>query len=375
MAEDLGKRLLAEIEETGLDESYDETKPIPYFGLPVLDRILHAVQPAAVARAKSSPPIIELASLTYGGGATQLLYLLSATAVLPQTYGGKHASVVIIDTDNTFSVARLAQQLRTQIQAPSCTPNAAVDIERTVPDSLSHVHVLRPQSPEATIAALRALPAYLFDPHKHHSSDRAMAFVALDSATAFAWQARAEEAEPAATAPHASLADALRDISRQLASPVILTAHYLQPVPMGSNSVQPRPSIRSALPAVLSVLPSLRLLVRRSGVRRFPAGISASEARREAGDRQRVVDIGKFECMVNRWGMVGGEERGLERFEFRILPEGHVEGIVTVICARAVPVRAKIGRECIPESRTKTEKSQYRDTTDPSGWQTNPYPS
>nr|POE56253.1 hypothetical protein CFP56_50797 [Quercus suber] len=358
MADDFGKRLLAEIEETGLHEvrkrerrkdafwtfhpssanknkqilhsiqlrTHDATKLIPYFGLPALDRILHAVQPPSTATSRPSPPVIELTSLTHGGGSTHLLYHLCATAALPHTSGGKHASAVVVDTDNTFSIPRLAQQLRTQIETQSrrAAVGVGVDVERTLLDSLRHIHVLRPQSATATVAALRALPAYLFDARKHHSIDRALAFVALDSATAFS--------PGSGGGDHAGdserLAVALQDIvARQLASPMILTAHFLYPMPVGRSSNQAYVSLRSPLPVALAALPTLRLLVRRSAVRRFPAGISANEARREASDRQRAVDAGRFECMVNEWKMSWAEQtevREVTGFEFRILREGVV---------------------------------------------------
>lgn len=312
-------------------QSHDDTTPIPYFGLPTLDRIVHATRPTTTTKAASSlVPIIDLTSLTPGGGSTHLLYHLTTLAVLPQTYGGRQASVVVVDTDNTFSISRLAQQLRLYITQSH--PESDSDLDQIILVSLTHIHVLRPQSLASTIAALRALPAYLFDPSKHHSVDRAIAFLALDSATAFLWQARAE-AEAAAIAnaftniyaTYATLGQTLHSLSLTLACPLILTSLHIGPLP--SSHIH---SLRPSLPAALSSLPTVRLVVRRVPIRRFPAGISVDEARREAGDRQRAVDAGKFECVLNQWGIEEGMVRGLrdeeKGFGFRITPEGVMMG-------------------------------------------------
>ena len=86
--------------------------------------------------------------------------------------------------------------------------------------------------------------------------------------------------------------------------------------------------MRFALPAPLSQLPLLRLIVQRKPVRKFPVGMSVQEALREAEARQRAVEEGRFECLVNEWGM---DERTVERlsrseggmgFGFRIRADG-----------------------------------------------------
>lgn len=54
--------------------------------------------------------------------------------------------------------------------------------------------------------------------------------------------------------------------------------------------------------------------------------ISVESAQREARDRLKAVEEGKFECFVNEWGV---DERSLRRlqsagggFEFKILEDG-----------------------------------------------------
>ena len=59
-------------------------------------------------------------------------------------------------------------------------------------------------------------------------------------------------------------------------------------------------------------------------MRKFPPGISVQDARREAEERFKAVEEGRFECFVDGWGVDErrlGEGRG---FGFRLLGEGLV---------------------------------------------------
>ncbi|KAK5120674.1 hypothetical protein LTR85_006032 [Meristemomyces frigidus] len=350
MAEDLGKRLLAEVEEAGLDEIFqslrlqDESAP-SHFGIHVLDRLIQAITGARPPTAKlkpAPPPIVELTSLASGGGKTHLIYCLAALAILPVYLNGKQACVVILDTDGSFSVPRLAEQLLNTIKQQQRTELSESDGTDTIASALKHVHIFRPQSLDSTVATLDSLPSYLFDRSKHHSIDRAVGFVVLASASAFYWQHRADEddasllqnTDPAQAAPskptgYASLTIALKAASAAFSCPIILTSWHLGPAPASfhSNSAEAR-SLRPSLPAPLSQLPMLRLIVQRVPVRKFPAGVSVEEARREAAHRQTAVEEGKFEAIVNEWGV---DERTLQKvqsvgagFGFKITKDGLV---------------------------------------------------
>jgi len=333
MAADLGKRLLAEVEEVGLDEvghmsntelGKDGSEltfaqilqtirfrhdPEPArFGFPALNKIINAAildksNPPAV------PPIIEIASQAPGSGTTQIIYLLIATAILPTSLGGKESCVAILDTDNTFSVPRLVQQLR--IALPPDSPPS------TIASALSHVHIFRPQSLASLQATLQSLPDYFFE-GSHPSTHRPLSFLALDSLTAFHWQTKAAEEdrafanqhlpepEPSELAsstsnitPHPDLPTLLKSTATILAAPLLLTSHSV------------------AINTPRSALPTLRLTASRRAVRNFSPTISVAEALREAGDRQRAVEASSWEVRVADSGSIRGKG-----FDFKITSEG-----------------------------------------------------
>jgi hypothetical protein len=336
MAADLGKRLLAEVEEVGLDEVGHMTKiklgksgseltfvqilqtirfrhnPEPTrFGLPALDKIINAAildksNPPAI------PPIIEIASQAPGSGTTHTIYLLTATAILSTSAGGKESCVAILDPDNTFSVPRLVQQLR--LALPPDTPPS------TIATALSHVHIFRPQSLTCLHATLQSLPDYFFK-GSHQSTHRPLSFLALDSVTAFHWQTKAAEEDrafanqhppvqepsestPATNAIQPDLPTLLKTTTATLATPLLLTSHL------------------TAINTPRSALPTLRLTVSRRAVRNFPPTISVTEALRDAGDRQRAVEASSWEVRVADSGSLRGKG-----FDFRIMGEGvRVEG-------------------------------------------------
>ncbi|KAM0705476.1 hypothetical protein Q7P35_006835 [Cladosporium inversicolor] len=313
MAADMGKRLLAEVEEVGLDEILQtirfrhDLEPAR-FGLPVLDVIINAAildksNPPAV------PPILDIASQAPGSGTTHIIYLLTATAILPTSLGGKESCVAILDTDSTFSVPRLVQQLH--LLLPPDTPPS------TIATALSHVHIFRPQSLTSLIATLESLPEYFFT-GSHPSTHRPLSFLALDSLTAFHWQTKAAEEDRAFANQHPSesessettsetanaitqhdLPTTLKTIATALATPLLLTSHS------------------AVINTPRSALPTLRLTVSRRAVRNFPPTVSVAEALREADDRQRAVEASNWEVRVSD----SGSQRGTG-FDFRITSEG-----------------------------------------------------
>ncbi|KAI7265233.1 hypothetical protein KC345_g8533 [Hortaea werneckii] len=337
MAEDLGKTLLAEVEEIGLDEllntlrTRDDITPT-YFGLSQLDRLIRTIVSSKSAVAKGTPPqpVVELASIASGGGKTHILYCLIVIAICPRSSGGREACAIILDTDGTFSVDRLAQQIRKHLTINRTTSNAEegpdTDIDDIIFSCLKHVHLFRPQSLASTIHTLEDLPSQLFDQTRHHSYNRTVGFIALDSASTFHWQTRSDEEEAAFLAstepqsPHQhpsskppnyqQLTTALRKATQTFSCPAIFTSWHLGPTPhLNTQGPDPR-SLRPPLPATLSQLPLLRLIVQRKAVRKFPVGMSITEALREADARQTAMEEGRFECFVNEWGM---DERTVER--------------------------------------------------------------
>jgi len=207
------------------------------------------------------------------------------------------------------------------------------DIKQVVSSALRHVHIFRPQSLVSTVATLDSLPNYLFDKSKHFSFDRRVGLLALDSASAFYWLEKAEEEDAAFLAATSSirepqgqkppgaktvseytaLATALKSASKVFSCPVVITTWHLGPTAStaqfhaGSSSSSSR-SLRPSLPAPMATLPTLRLVMQRKAVRKFPPGVRVEEALREAGDRLKAVEEGRFEANVCEWGV---EERTL----------------------------------------------------------------
>lgn len=301
-----------------------------------------------MAKGSPSQPVVELTSTASGGGKTHILYCLTAIAVCPKSSGGKEACVIILDTDGTFSVDRLAQQIKKHLTpnrtTSSLEEHSDTDLDDAIFSCLKHVHLFRPQSLTSTILTLEDLTSHLFNPTDHHSYDRTVGFIALDSLSTFYWQQRSAEEEaalhalteppqspaqqPPSSKPYQHLTTALRDATLTFSCPAIFTTWHLGPTSQNQGP-EPHRSLRPALPLPTSQLPLLRLIVQRKPVRKFPVGMSIQEALREAEDRQRAVEEGRFECFVNEWGV---EERTLQRlsqsgtgttgFGFRIGADG-----------------------------------------------------
>lgn len=304
---------------------------------------------------------MEISSSISAAGKSQLLYYLTALAVLPRTYGdipvgGRDAAVIYMDTDGRFDsdwlrvVARgIAQQRQTQFESGAGREEStADDLESLLVSCFEHVHVFRPQSSSSLLATLRILDTYLFDLSSHRSASRPVHLLILDSATAFFWQDRLRD-EVARTEdigrPRADIerereqkqsfylsdlyADLVRELKRlqsRLGCAIVYTTTVSGGRPIqGSDSHHPAGlfdpyspsvlsttrslSLRPALPAPWGTLPNLRLIVHRDSVRPFPSTMSADDAEKEAPLRQDVVHQGKFSAWVNVWGHEGWPRR------------------------------------------------------------------
>lgn len=311
------------------------SQPYSPFGFTPLDRLLKVANEGCVNPSKT-PMIIELTSIHPGAGPIHLLYHLTALAALPRDCGGRQSCAVIFDTDGDFDVERLVSQLRLVITTNQSLEEATVDNDATILHALRQVHILRPQSLASLTATLEALSSYLFNPNHHFSFDRQVSFIAIDSASAFYWQDRAEtedaaffaktSGEPGAAAPqsgYAALTTALKRVCGTLQCPAIFTSWHLGPKTTASHASR---SFRPPLPAPFSTLPTLRLACQRVPVRKFPPMISVDGAQKEAADRRKAVEEGTFECFVNEWGL---DERTLRKFqsvgggfEFKIMESG-----------------------------------------------------
>lgn len=308
---------------------------------------------SSAPRQKRPSPVVEISSSLSGAGKTQLLYYMTARAILPRAYGGVsigglEAAVVWMDADDRFDVYRLRNVAEGIIrQAPESVDDEALDqqtglfsdgqLTEILTSSLQHVHVFRPQSSSALLATLRTLDKYLYDLSRHHSASRPLHMLVIDSATAFFWQdklrdevARTEEIgrrRPEVDQKreknqifqlsdlYAQIVNELKRLQGLFGCAVVYTTTVSsgrppasttsgQSGPLGPYDRPPSqtPSLRPALPAPWGTFPVLRLVVHRDTVRPFPPAMSAHDARRDAPMRQSVVAQGKFSAWVNAWG-------------------------------------------------------------------------
>ncbi|CAG7946224.1 unnamed protein product [Penicillium nalgiovense] len=307
---------------------------------------------------KRQVPIVEISSSLSSSGKSQLLYYLTALAILPRKWGdisvsGQEAAVVFIDTDDRFDAERLRTVARGIVQQQrglsesrlgvQAQPGGMPDhhLESLLVSSLQHVHVFRPQSSSALLATVHKLDSYLFDLTRHRSASRPLQMIAIDSATAFFWQDRLRD-EVARTEEigrpqveidsereqkrrfhlsdlYTELARELKGLQSQFQCAVVYTATVSggrASVPAQYDQPQARvPSLRPALPAPWGNFPTLRLIVHRSSVRPFPPSMPAHAAVKDAPSRQSVVQQGKISAWVNPWGCDGWPRRIVEALE------------------------------------------------------------
>ncbi|KAH0562396.1 hypothetical protein GP486_002919, partial [Trichoglossum hirsutum] len=239
-AEALGRTLLGEVKEEGLDEVRDilhslrilcGSRQRSQLHIPALDRLLNVFiqpfpiprQPAAAAaeqvlhpskqfnptgassyQAKVVPAVVEITSTSPYCGKTHLLYYITAIAVLPSKVNdvflnGKEGAVVVLDTDARFDVLRLRQVMKHFIKTRHSEASALSEydedgLEGVIRHALLHVHIYHPQSSASLAATIEAIPPYLLcgTGKKHFSSGRALEAVLLDSVSAFVYQDRAD---------------------------------------------------------------------------------------------------------------------------------------------------------------------------------------
>ncbi|RJE17674.1 hypothetical protein PHISCL_09986 [Aspergillus sclerotialis] len=398
MAANFGATLLSEVKEEGLDELLHDLRNIcpagsedsiseDRLGVKELDGLLDVFTPGPTVQqrlhqsstiqregdilqsdpddnegAEDQPylvrvtrpdPVIEISSTSSGAGKSQLLYYLTAIAVLPSTYdgidiGGKGTTVVFIDTDGRLDADRLKTvtqsilQQRFKEQPEDIQLPSQVDLDSILIASLQHVHIFRPQSSSSLLATLHTLDTYLLDTTRHHSSTRPLHTIIIDSASSFIWQdrlrdevSRIEEiGRPPAEVEfereqkqsfylsdlYAELIKELKRLQRIFSCSVIYTTMLWSG--KGNSSQHPQsyhpsgpfdlynppvvsnktPAFRSSLPPPWGSFPLLRLVVQRDPVRPFAPGVTVREAEGDAGKRQEIVAQGKFSGWVNGWG-------------------------------------------------------------------------
>ncbi|PYI26164.1 hypothetical protein BP00DRAFT_440206 [Aspergillus indologenus CBS 114.80] len=332
------------------DTAQEELQIAPEHDQFGIDANTHSAGIAVPAYTSHADPVLEISSTSSAAGKTNLLYYLTALAILPAKVngfqiGGHDSAVVFIDTDGRFDAERLRTVLRGIVK----------ETERTIVSCLEHVHIFQPQSSSALLATLQQLDTYLLDLARHVSSSRALRLLFLDSANAFYWQDRLQDevtrieqiGRPAAEietdrrkkqsfylfAMYTDLVRELKRLQRVFSCAIVFTttatphttpsrhSHGYQPSgpyelfnPLDAPAFR-RPSFRSALPAPWGTFPALRVVVQRDPVRPFPAAMGLQEAEDNAAKRQEVLMRGRFCGWVNMWGREDWPRRWLEGVE------------------------------------------------------------
>ncbi|KAH0845956.1 hypothetical protein FOPE_11731 [Fonsecaea pedrosoi] len=284
-------------------------------------------QPRASAE-KPKPATVELTSVSSASGKTSLLSYLCAISVLPRDLGGKESTVVYIDSDGRFSAARLAQIMLHHVQnhqskASKETPSTLTDsgIQQVIRSSLDHIHVFRPQSSAQLISTLSSLHAYLFDGSRHHSMHRPLSLIVIDSATAFYWQDRSDQAMAQLESPGTGLRgggpspsraaqaiEILKTLQEKFACAVVFSAvSTISTPPFPSSSTRPPHDTTTSGPTILAPAASdtrfvspwtsyatLSLSLARLPIAQFPAQMGLEECLRDREKRLDAVHKGRF---------------------------------------------------------------------------------
>lgn len=148
-------------------------------------------------------PVIEIVDTATGSGKTHILYHIAALSTLPEMYldttlNGKAAAVIVLDNDGRFDVHRLRKIMESHIKRCCEGPNhvSEEDIASIIDSALMHIHIYHPSSSENMISILEEVFVYLLDQTKHHSGQRRLDAILIDSLGAFYWQDRMNELGP-----------------------------------------------------------------------------------------------------------------------------------------------------------------------------------
>lgn len=212
-------------------------------------------------------------------------------------HGGREACVAILDADDSFNVHRLMQQIRLRLDSRSPSLCSA-ETDALIKTALEHVYILKPKQAVGLIATMTGLPEWFFK-RKHRSLDRPMAFFAIDSINALNFRV-STSSDRTETTSYTSLIQAVKESSKVLDCPAILTTRYQGVLPRSRDESMPR-SLRPDFASAWR--PDLRLIVRCIPVRNIPSGLSTEEAARETADRMKIVALARFECVVNEYGL------------------------------------------------------------------------
>lgn len=161
--------------------------------------------------------------------------------------------IIYIDCDGRFDILRFKEMMRRQTTS-----------DQSVEQALSHVHIFRPHSAACLISTLKYIPEYLFS----LSHSKPLGMVLVDSISAFYWNDRTSQT-------FTTIVEELGRIRTMFSATVVLT-----------NNV----SAAVNLPTVYNNFVTMRIVMSRDQVERFPQDIGWLEAWEEREARQELVD-------------------------------------------------------------------------------------
>ena len=313
-------------------------------GEPKIDRILDAFVPGSHRRLQASAqgestsrqqiqgyqlqahqlsvssrsPVLELTGASACSGKTQLLYHIVSLIVLPTAYNnislqGLDSAVVLCDLDHRFSLLRLREIMSNRLSSSfeHFSKQVAIDITaKIVQDSLCHLHIFRPQTSLSLLATLQTLSSYLLNTTSHFSANRRLGAMILSNLNAFVWQDRLDGAEEKEcelndlstdllSSRFRDIVSYLKRIQEAFSCPVIGTSCAMFPSKASSARPLAYSTFNTYLPNVWNSFVTVRLILQRESVRKFPPGISAEEAMREARQRREAVQNSAFSAMLD----------------------------------------------------------------------------
>lgn len=294
---------------------------------------------------------MEITGATACSGKTQLLYHLVSLALLPAEYDGqstlgKGHAVVLLDLSSKFSVLRLHDVMQNLVSSVCSITSSRLgdqEVSALISDSLTHLHIFRPQSSSSVLATLAALSSYLLaQPSTHFSTNRPLGFLAINDLSSFLWQDRldadeetgipanfyAEKANNSVLLQrYRTLVSVLRDIQHRFTCTIVTTnwGVSLATSKAGHRALPPN------LPSVWNNFCTVNVVVERDRIKKFGPGMSVEEGLKDGPQRWEAVAKSGFFGWVNWWGSEGWKEevregvKGLEMegcFPFHVTDKG-----------------------------------------------------
>lgn len=247
-------------------------------------------------------------------------WIFTSSCTSPSSTNSTDGAVVVLDVAGHFDVRQLVRVMR---RIFSEDQSILKNEQRSIEDSLQHVHVFQPTTLSSLQSTLEDLPNYLFS-SRHPSMERPLAAIVVTGLNSFLWQSRAdaEATQPdnmARIDAYTRTVHKLRSLRQYFSCSIIAETWGLSPPLNQQGQSRHTQAPRSHLPAVWSNCVALRLLISRTPVSRFAPGMSVEEAERDKGERRRVVDKAGFDVWIC---LEGGEKWG---FRFSTNSKGIIE--------------------------------------------------